>query len=286
VFADHDERIGRLRFGVENANAIRGVEASLRRLGLSSADYVVEVTEPIRQMATLQNVSVRPIQAGSQIHFGGYLCTLGFNVDVGTVRHFITNSHCTNKQGGVEGTQYYQPLSSVNSTVIATEVKDPTYTRNLESRCPRGKLCRYSDASMAKYAIATNGARGEIASTSGFNNSSLTITGTHTITAQNTNATPVAVGATVSKIGRTTGWTQGKVTNTCVTTNVSGTNISQICQTFVTAGVNSGDSGSPVFVGTGNVTLVGILWGGSGSQFVFSPLANIVRELGSFNAVK
>src|SRR5688500_10020385 len=92
VFADHDERIGRLRFGVENANAIRGVEASLKRLGLSSADYVVEVTEPIRQMATLQNVSVRPIQAGSQIHFGGYLCTLGFNVDFGGVSHFITNS--------------------------------------------------------------------------------------------------------------------------------------------------------------------------------------------------
>jgi hypothetical protein len=51
----------------------------------------------------------------------------------------------------------------------------------------------------------------------------------------------------------------------------------------VSAGVGGGDSGSPVFMGTNNVTLVGILWGGnsSGTQFVFSPIANIEQELGS-----
>jgi hypothetical protein len=42
-----------------------------------------------------------------------------------------------------------------------------------------------------------------------------------------------------------------------------------------------GDSGSPVFRGTSNVTLLGILWGGSGSQFVYSPIANIEQELGA-----
>jgi hypothetical protein len=42
-----------------------------------------------------------------------------------------------------------------------------------------------------------------------------------------------------------------------------------------------GDSGSPVFSGTSNVTLLGILWGGSGNQFVYSPIANIEQELGA-----
>jgi hypothetical protein len=43
----------------------------------------------------------------------------------------------------------------------------------------------------------------------------------------------------------------------------------------------TGDSGLPVFSGTSNVTLLGILWGGSGSQFVYSPIANIEQELGA-----
>jgi hypothetical protein len=89
------------------------------------------------------------------------------------------------------------------------------------------------------------------------------------------------VGQTVNKVGRTTGWTQGRVSNTCVNTGVQGSNIVQLCQTFVAAGVGSGDSGSPVFSGTSSVTLVGILWGGSGNQFVYSPISNIEQELGA-----
>ena len=93
------------------------------------------------------------------------------------------------------------------------------------------------------------------------------------------------VGATVNKIGRTTGWTQGQITQTNVTTSVSGSNITLFGQTFVSAGVGAGDSGSPVFaLGQGsNVTLRGILWGGSssGRLFVFSPIGNIEAELGA-----
>jgi hypothetical protein len=57
------------------------------------------------------------------------------------------------------------------------------------------------------------------------------------------------------------------------------------CQHFVEAGVGGGDSGSPVFrieSGTDNVTLYGVLWGGAsdGSFLVYSPIANVRRELG------
>ena len=120
---------------------------------------------------------------------------------------------------------------------------------------------------------------GSLARTTGPNNGSITINGSFTITGEGS----ATVGQTVNKVGRTTGWTQGLVTNTCVNTGVSGSNIVQLCQTFVSAGVGGGDSGSPVFRGTSSVTLVGILWGGnsSGTQFVYSPIANIEQELGA-----
>jgi hypothetical protein len=88
----------------------------------------------------------------------------------------------------------------------------------------------------------------------------------------------------VNKVGRTTGWTQGQVSGSCVDTGVSGSNIVLLCQDFADAGVGGGDSGSNVFVQTGgdNVTLVGILWGSNaaGTLFVYSPYSAVRSELG------
>lgn len=290
VFADHDEANNRLLFGVENAHAIRGVSTAVERMGIPRSAFAVEVVEPIHMVATLRD-QFRPTQGGIQIHFTQYLCTLGFNADDGTQRSFITNSHCTGKQGGVENTAYYQPTSTVNSTVVATEVEDPQYVRG--GACPKGRKCRYSDSSRALYGSSTASTRGVIARTSGPNNGSLTVTDAFTITAQDNTTTRFPIGTTVNKIGRTTGWTQGNVTNTCVNTNVSGTSITQLCQTFVSnpggaVVVGAGDSGSNVFRITSgsSVQLVGILWGGNGSgtMFVFSPLKQIRDELGAITA--
>ena len=151
VFADNDEARGHLVFGVENEHAIPAVKTVLSQLGVSASDYEVRVTAPIYQLATLQD-RWRPTQAGIQIHFGQFLCSMGFNADAGSERSFITASHCTNKQGGVENTLYYQPTSTVDPTAIATEVSDPDYfTTKTNPACPRGKLCRYSDASRELY---------------------------------------------------------------------------------------------------------------------------------------
>lgn len=278
VYSDLDEANNRILIGVEHAqagNAVRGLAA---RLGVPAAAIEVRVVEPVKLAATLRD-NVNPKVGGLQIHFGNYLCTLGFNANFGGVSSFVTNSHCTNTQGGVEGTQYYQPTSTVNSTVIATEVADPSYLRGQPAGCPKNKRCRYSDSSRANYAPGVSFDLGGIAITGA---GSLTIGGTLNITNEiDATRTPVAVGATVSKVGRTTGTSTGQVTNTCVNTSVSGSNIMQLCQTFVTAAVGSGDSGSPVFTGS---ALVGILWGGSSTQFVFSPLRSIKDELGNFTA--
>lgn len=292
VFADHDEANNRLLFGVHNAAAIKGVTNALARLGIPASAYAVVVTEPIRQVATLRG-RWRPTVGGIQIHFTQFLCTLGFNADDNGVRSFITNSHCTASQGGVESTVYYQPTSTVDATAVGVEVEDPQYFRG--GACPRGRKCRYSDSSRARYNGGTASSRGVIAKTSGPNNNSLEATGTFSVTSQDNTTTRFAIGTQVNKIGRTTGWTQGNVTNTCVATNVSGSNITQLCQTFVSnpngrVVVGSGDSGSNVFRITSgdNVQLVGILWGGnsSGTQFVFSPLQQVRRELGALVATR
>ena len=277
VFVDADEAGNRVLIGVERGAAarIRGVVA---RLGIPEAAVVVRETEPIRFAATLRD-RIRPVVGALQINFPGFLCTLGFNATSGSQNSFITNSHCTNKQGGTEGTPYWQPTETIDPVQIGTEVDDPVYRRNIPG-CPKGRRCRRSDASRAAYASGIAFSSGSIAQTTGPNNSSITIAGNFSITAEGS----AIVGNQVNKVGRTTGWTQGNVTNTCVNTGVSGTNIVQLCQTFVSAGVGAGDSGSPVFAITSgdNVTLVGILWGGSGSTlYVYSPIANIEQELGA-----
>lgn len=285
VFVDNDEATNTVRVGVEDLGAMGRIRAAAAQLGIPADALIIESSAPIVQMASLQNVVDRPVRAGVQINFPGYLCSVGFNATSGSEKSFITASHCTNTQGGVESTPYWQPLQSVDGTQIATEVADPDYNRNFAG-CPRGRRCRYSDASRAAYVDGANQALGQIARTSGANNGSLEIVGSFSITADDlTNS--VAVGQTVDKVGRTTGWTEGTVSNTCVNTGVSGTNIVQLCQTFVNSNntiVLGGDSGSGVWQSLGgtSVKLVGILWGGNGSgtQFVYSPLKNVVQELG------
>ena len=285
VFVDNDETTNRVLVGVENMGAMGRVRAAVARLGIPDDAVIVQRADPIHQVASLQNAVDRPVRAGVQINFPGFLCSVGFNATSGNQRSFITASHCTTTQGGVESTPYWQPLQSVAPTQIATEVADPAYVRKGPD-CPSGRRCRVSDASRAAYINPANQALGLIARTSGANNGSLEITGSLSITSDdctNTLGGCLAVGTTVGKVGRTTGWSSGAITNTCVNTGVSGSNIVQLCQTFVSARVGGGDSGSDVFQGAGpSVKLAGILWGGNsgGTQFVFSPLANVVRDLG------
>lgn len=281
VFSGADGASNRLRIGIERGSGAGGqIRGALAALGIPAAAVTVEETDPIIQMTTLQG-ELRPIIAGLQINFPGFLCTLGFNATSSGTPGFVTASHCTNTQGGVENTPYWQPLQSVNGTQIATEILDPLYN---VTPCPARRRCRRSDASFATYINGTTNTLGSIARTSRINRRDLTIVGFYAITADASSST-FTIGAVVNKVGRTTGWSQGKVTASCVDVNVSGSDITQLCQTIVAATVGAGDSGSDVFSITDgtNVTLDGVLWGGSsnGKTFVFSPLANVTGELGA-----
>ncbi len=279
VYTSADETTGRYVVGVMDRDVEGLVRARLPGLGVLSRMVDVVETEPIFQLETLRD-KVRPVEAGLQIRFSQYVCSLGFNAERNGVAGFVTASHCSTKQGQVDGTLYYQPLNQVSDEFIGTEIADPAYVRGVAG-CPRGKVCRYSDANFSRGADGVSFTLGGIAKTTGANNGSLEISGGFTITDEG----PATVGQTANKVGRTTGWTAGTVTNTCVNTAVSGSKIVLLCQDFVTAGVGGGDSGSPVFrITSGNkVTLLGNLWGGnqSGTMFVYSPMANIEQELGT-----
>ena len=280
VFVDLDEAANRVLVGVERGASHANIRSLAARLGVPAEALTVRDADPIHSVATLQD-QIRPVVAGLQINFPGFLCSIGFNAVSGGQNSFVTASHCTTTQGGVEGTQYFQSSSSQPNSFIGTEVADPVYVRSKgkNAPCPKGRRCRFSDSARAAYAAGVQFTLGGIARTSGPNNGSLVMTGTFAIVGEGGEI----VGDAANKVGRTTGWTQGIITNTCVNTGVSGSNIVQLCQNFVDAGVGAGDSGSDVFLDTGaGVRLLGVLWGGNGAgtQFVYSPIANVEQELG------
>jgi hypothetical protein len=279
VFTDIDETTNRLRIGITDSPGMsEAVEKYLAELNVPRKAVLISETKPV--IPELRNVR-RPLRGGLQINFGNFLCTLGFPAVRQGVTGYVTNSHCTNTQGGVEGTVYHQPAASGTANRIGQEIADPTYFTG--GSCPAGRRCRFSDSSFARVphpsgpSVAT--ALGTIArpAVNSFNWNGVDI---FQITGE---AAPV-VGQAVTKVGRTTGRTSGTIQQTCANFNVSGSTITQLCQSRASFSSAGGDSGSPVFRITTlpNVILVGIHWGSGG---VFSPITGIQMsgELGAIN---
>jgi hypothetical protein len=299
ILGDVDEGSNRLRFGAADAGAVAGVQGALAQLGIPSGAAIVEQRAPLTAVATLRD-RVRPLVGGLQINFFPspvspvtLVCTLGFNAVSLGVSSFITNSHCSNVEGGeVTPTDYYQNLRSGGAAnFVGVEVDDPDWTlQPLNPDCPPPFQCRFSDALRAQYTpeAAAQSTLGRIARideiTTTLDDQVHTIVGNFTIRAERANSVQ---GEIANKVGRTTGWTRGRTTETCVDVLALGTSHIRLCQTIVAALVDGGDSGSPVFFrrgGGSNVTLLGILWGGSvdeeNPEFVYSPMSGIERELG------
>ena len=306
ILGDVDEANNRIRVGVANATAAAAVQDAIAQLGIPSDAVIVEERAPIRTMATLRD-DVTPLQGGLQINFlnvGGVvgvslLCTLGFNAIIDGVSSFITNSHCSNVEGGSETpTDYYHPLQDPDrdrianpENLIATEAHDPHWFISLDCPLSPAIQCRWSDASRAAYipSAAAEAQLGQIARTvrpsTSLSDVELTIEGFFNIRREQARG---VVGEIANKVGRTTGWTLGRTTETCVDVLALGTTHIRLCQEIVAAVVDGGDSGSPVFRRRGdgpNVILLGVLWGGStddaNPEFVYSPMFGIERELGA-----
>lgn len=297
AYVDVDESLNRLRVGILASASRPAIQQTIARLGVPREAVLLTRTPPIRRLATVRD-RVRPVPGGVQIYFpapsqnAAFICTLGFNArrPGAAGNFFVTASHCSDIQGGEEGTSYYQPLpvqGNPSANRIGIEYLDPEYG-NPGGLCEPGFRCRLSDALLARYQVRPD--FGSIARTT----FSLTRIGSLIIDPANPRWTIVGefgfpfLGETAHKQGRTSGWTQGPVILTCADTFVFDTDIIQLCQDFVLAGVRPGDSGSPVFErespNSSNVFLTGLLWGGAtldgAPAFVFSSMENIEFELG------
>jgi hypothetical protein len=220
-------------------------------LGIPLASIVVEEVPAEVSLSSMQDYH-RTLLGGLQIERIGARCTLGV-VGVRSSRNgFVTNSHCTSVQGGVESTSFGQPLSLV---FVGTESVDPPYFTG--GVCPSQWRCRYSDSAFVETSFTTSISKGYIANPSGtsWNGSSR-----YRIVSE-WNEPPT--GTTVFKVGRTTGKTSGTMTGTCVNVGQSDTSNLLLCEGQASYGAQPGDSGSPVFrvLSGSDVELVGINWG-------------------------
>jgi len=303
VSSDLDEGRNRLRFTGVDAGVLANIAGTLSGLGVPSGATVLQIRGPVRQVVSLRD-KVRPPHGGFQIQFFPtpasplvLVCTLGFNAVKNGVNSFITNSHCSNVQGGTTlPTDYYQAtrgLIASPENYVAFEAEDPDYASGGD--CPLLRRCRTADVSRAQYGAGQVFSIGKIARTTLLNSILASddttffqidpVNPSYRIVAEQ--ATPIQ-GQQLNKVGRTTGWTQGTVVSTCENIDVSDSDITQLCQGLVDAFVDGGDSGSPVFGfhTDGTVFLGGILWGSNTDlvtgavQFIFSPFGSIERELG------
>jgi hypothetical protein len=301
-FLDADEVAGVVTIGIAKPEARTKVQEFAAAVGLPP-DAWSTVVSPYRNRYADLTDQFRPMVGGIQIKnnagpwaFLGIapICTLTVAADRIGAMGFITNSHCTRIQGGVEQTNFYQngriPFSL---DYVAHESTDPLWTAS-QPGCPSGFLCRRSDSAFAVIDVGNQHAQmGVVArpttlcssifpcsTTMGSPNAQITLTGV--------SFSPL-VGTFISKVGRTSGWTGGPVSRTCIDTTQIGSNFAVLCQSEFDNGSAPGDSGSPVIVvpiGTPsgaspvNGTLAGVLWGGMGLTSTFSPIGAVLSELG------
>lgn len=293
VFVDISESLNRLKIGISAMSFQTNVLNTLNQQGVpdEAVEFVEVAPFDISSGHSLQNRQ-RPLLGGIEISPNGGLCTLGWLAVLNGVAGFVTNSHCTATRGMVDGSMYFQMDSTDPADFIGTEEADPPqYTGN---GCPSGRQCRLSDSAFIRLTpgndpgVSLEASFGRIALPLN-ENGGMNVDTTIRITGETPN---IVEGDIVHKVGRTTGHTSGEVIDTCVSSNSFqngvDTGITMICQYRVEASSGPGDSGSPVFAirpsaltNVGAVAeLYGILWGGNGTEFAFSPIFNIEFELG------
>lgn len=312
VFLDLDETCGCITVAISDPAAESAVMTFATQHGLPAGVVRTVLSAPLVRMARLRD-RFRPTIGGIEITRSGMICSLGlpvFSFEQSRMG-FLTASHCTMRQGGADATVFFQeqPIEGDSITVggpepetprpIGYEIIDPAlFDQAADPACPTGRRCRYSDTAFAIYADLDLGHIGRIARPNNVCNGTSTVcsldmdrsTDDIRITAASTSG--AFVGDTINKVGRTTGWTSGAVTNTCVNSNVaeddsSDSGMTLLCQFIVSAASDHGDSGSAAFMfnaATGAASMEGILWGGpaTNDRFAYSPVSGIRRELGEF----
>ena len=295
----------RVFIGVRDTAARDRVQTGLARANLAAEAFIVRVVGQGRlTQGTLTLRDQAPtIWGGFQIDMAwgeGGECTLGFNTTWNGSPAFLTASHCTAIQSGEDGTVFSQPTRETRR--IGAEVRDPSwFTRERAShRCPESQTdtpiyCRWSDVAVIGYDAGIAQERGYIArttfsSTFEGDSGSIVVDPIHPRFRIAQVLYSSTAGDPVEKMGRTRGWTWGKVEIPCQDIDLATfgrPGYWLLCQDYATYRNASGDSGSPVFLllGSAEAGLQGIQWGrldsnGSFLYSLYSPIFSIEIDLG------
>jgi hypothetical protein len=304
-FVDLDQRRNRIVVGLRDASVNSAAQEILERhsvplpaVEFQSASANRSLANPASSLALRRTHSlsdrVRPLMGGLEVWYAaggtvdGY-CTLGLVVMQGGVPRGLTNSHCTTQKGVVNNDSFYQDNVLTAAQYIGVEYSDPSGWSCLFGT----RTCRYSDAAlftvsapMDSVLVGTIARTGSAANGWG-NSGSTTLNPAHF---QMTGALDVGywtIGLDVDKVGLSTGWTWGYVTSGCVDLNADDGTWRYICQARADFYATDGDSGSPVFAvnESDELVLLGINWSVNDGleRTNFSPVANIIADLGSFS---
>jgi hypothetical protein len=226
-------------------------------------------------------------------------CTSGFNTYLSsTVRgiysgnkYLVTAAHCTTTLGAVDGAFFYQPRYGDGTRLIGNEVREPlwhTYSPTTDLTCPPGGiLCSTADAALIQYAGFLQPEARSIARTTTLGSITLQPGAPRWKIVDSLENHGLLAGAVVTKMGVTTGWQWGTITQTCKQSRLfhrgALTNYMVTCAWAFDGDAAGGDSGGPVFVNkyynSSEVTLVGIVSAGTIGRSVFSFYPYIAYEL-------
>ncbi len=314
VLSDLDERQNRIVFGVLDMSSASAIKASLIGLGIPVEAVIVKHTSLPIKLTTLQD-SVLPIIGGLQFwsripNQQSKPCSTGFNAKLtgdGSNLYMITNAHCTLTFAAVDGDSLYAPsYIPFWRQALGHETTDPAFSAI--PGCPSGRVCRMADAAAFRYTNSASGTLGDLARTLFYTIHSSGITlvrDSNMVLSGPVRDSLLLSGQWIQKVGRTTGWSHGRIDQTCFTaTAFTGKDL--LCQYNAwnanavspdSLFVNAGDSGSPAFItnnhqeySEGVYWLAGLLWGSSYSAtpgdpygkrtFFFSPISGVKTDLG------
>jgi hypothetical protein len=268
-FTDLDEARNRVVIGVSSRSARETAARVLRRHGVPESAVLIEETEPVVLHQSLRDRS-RPLEGGFQIvsmvNLSPSICTYGVNAIQHGQPVALTAAHCVDPSRP----QVYQPAFgeenlighaaavSGNFSHVAVLRIHPSMQRNF------GFIARTT-------AYATGAGKAGSITVDPFRPRMR-------ITAELPFSTH---GEKLDKIGRTTGWTYGSVSDTCVDISIAPGRIVRCQDLIANMHGAAGDSGAPVFRWQGStVTLGGFYWGQVGTRAVMSRMRNIPLDMG------
>jgi hypothetical protein len=296
VWSDLDEVNNQVTFGVVSSTAAAEIAAAASLAGLPTGAVVAQIVKKPHLVGALNNYQ-DTLAGGLELGFtNGGGCSLGFLFQRwGTARYMMTAGHCTPVMGSVDTS--FWAAQEYNFTRHAQEFGDPPYSAL--SGCPSGDTCRNSDAASFLWVDTSQTyGLGLIASPSaadtlwgGANYGPFDLYTHFNIIGEAADSW-LTVGTLVSHVGQTTAFTEGRITQTCVTFYGNpATGQDLLCTEKTNMPTDSGDSGSPVMWGwphpqtppnTSTTYLAGIVFASDGvSTSYYSSISGIARDFGS-----